>query len=95
MTGLFWTPEAVGDREAIFDHILADNPMAALAMDELFEAQSLQLIAQPHLGRLGRVAGTREWVAHPSYVLIYDLLGPQIRLLRVLHTARQWPSQAG
>lgn len=31
---LFWTPEALDDRRAIFDYIEADNPMAALNLDE-------------------------------------------------------------
>jgi len=30
MIELFWTPEAVDDREAIFDYIEKNNPIAAL-----------------------------------------------------------------
>ena len=37
MMELRWTPEAIQDREAIYDYIEADNPTAALALDELFE----------------------------------------------------------
>lgn len=33
---LFWTPEAIQDRNDIYDDIEADNPAAALALDELF-----------------------------------------------------------
>ncbi|MGN6422568.1 MAG: type II toxin-antitoxin system RelE/ParE family toxin [Asticcacaulis sp.] len=33
---LVWSPEALNDRLAIFDFIAADNPRAALGMDELF-----------------------------------------------------------
>lgn len=33
MMELHWTPEAVRDREAIYDYIEADNPIAALALD--------------------------------------------------------------
>ena len=33
---LYWTLEAIADRDAIFDYIEADNPAAALALDELF-----------------------------------------------------------
>lgn len=43
------------------------------------------------MGRPGRRKGTRELVAHPSYLLIYDVSGRTIRILRVMHTARQWP----
>ena len=89
---LLWTPEAVQDREEIYDYIEADNPSAALALDELFEEKAGRLIDNPGLGRPGRVAGTRELVAHQNRVLIYDVTGDLVRLLRVLHAARQWPS---
>ena len=36
MMELFWTPEAIQDRSEIYDYIEADNPTAALALDELF-----------------------------------------------------------
>lgn len=88
---VLWTPEAIQDREAIYDYIEADNPVAALALDELFEARASHLIDHPGLGRRGRVAGTRELVAHRNYILVYDVKGDQVRVLRVLHAARQWP----
>lgn len=91
MMGLFWTPEAIQDRDEIFDYIEADNPAAALALDELFEAKAGRLLDHPGLGRPGRIAGTRELVAHRNYILIYDTAGDMVRVLRVLHAARQWP----
>jgi toxin ParE1/3/4 len=92
MMALFWTFEAIQDREAIYDYIEADNPAAALALDELFAEQAGRLVNHPSLGRPGRLAGTRELVAHPNYMLVYDTVGHQLRVLRVLHAARQWPS---
>jgi len=60
---LFWTPEAIDDRCSIYDYIEADNPSAALALDELFSEKANRLIDHPGLGRVvGRVAGTRELV---------------------------------
>lgn len=88
---LFWTPEAVEDRRAIYDYIEADKPSAALALDESFSGKADLLIEHPGLGRPGRVVGTRELVAHPNYLLIYDTVGDLIRVLRVIHAARQWP----
>ncbi|WP_415662995.1 type II toxin-antitoxin system RelE/ParE family toxin [Roseateles sp.] len=88
---LRWTPEAIQDREAIYDYIEADNPRAALALDELLEEKAGRLAAQPGLGRPGRVAGTRELVAHQNYILVYDVVGGHVRVLRVLHASRQWP----
>ena len=44
------------------------------------------------MGKPGRVQGTRELVAHRSYILIYAVKADQVQVLRLLHTARQWPS---
>ena len=33
MMRLLWTPEAIADRDAIYDYIEPDNPRAALALD--------------------------------------------------------------
>lgn len=92
MTELYWTPEAIADRGAIYDHIEAKNPAAALALDTLFAEKSGQLTAYPERARAGRVPGTRELVVHRHYLLVYDLIGERIRILRVLHVARQWPA---
>ncbi|MGI9135400.1 MAG: type II toxin-antitoxin system RelE/ParE family toxin [Rhodoferax sp.] len=90
---LFWTPEALDDRRAIYDYIEADNPRAALALDELFAEKVRNLIDHPGLGRSGRVTGTRELVVHKNYILIYDTTVELVRVLRVLHAARQWPRE--
>ena len=47
------------------------------------------------MGRKGRQAGTRELVAHPNYIVVYDVTGDMVRVLRVLHAARQWSPQKG
>jgi len=91
MKALFWTPEAKQDRNEIYDYIEADNPAAALMLDELFSKNAGHLLEHPGLGRAGRVKGSRELVVHANYVLIYDLVDDWVRVLRVLHAARQWP----
>ena len=91
MMELVWTPEAIQDRDDIYDYIEADNPAAALALDELFSEKAAHLVEHPDLGRPGRVADTRELVAHQNYILVYDLVGNVVRVLRILHAARQWP----
>lgn len=87
---LYWTLEAIADRDAIFDYIETDNPAAALALDELFSEKAERLADHPKLGRPGRVDGTRELVVHENYILVYDIAGDLVRILRVLHAARRW-----
>ncbi len=89
---LLWTPEAIQDRDEIYDYIEADNPVAALVLDELFEEKAGWLVDHPGLGRPGRGVGTRELVVHKNYILVYDATADLVRVLRVLHAARQWPA---
>ena len=88
---LFWTPEAAQDRDEIYAYIEADNPVAAMALDERLAEKASRLLDHPGLGRPGRVAGTRELVAHQNYILVYDKAANLVRMLRVLHAARRWP----
>ncbi|WOG30328.1 type II toxin-antitoxin system RelE/ParE family toxin [Endozoicomonas sp. 8E] len=88
---LVWTKPASLDRKDIREYIAQDNPAAALALDELISEKASRLVYHPGLGRPGRVTGTREPIAHQNYILIYDITQDLVRVLRVLHTARQWP----
>jgi len=91
MMELFWTPEAIKDRDDIYNYIEADNPAVALTLDELLSEKASRLVDHPNLGKPGRLTDTRELVAHQNYILVYDLAGDLVRVLRVLHAARQWP----
>jgi addiction module RelE/StbE family toxin len=88
---LVWTKLANHDRKEIREYIALQNPDAALRLDTLISEKAFKLIDHPSLGRIGRIKGTRELVVHPSYILVYDQTRDHIRILRVLHTARQWP----
>ncbi len=88
---LQWTRAARADRGSIYEYIEAENPRAAIDLDERFDDIADRLIDLPHLGRPGRVQGTRELVAHRNYVLVYEIGGDAVRVLHVLHAARRWP----
>ncbi len=88
---LVWTLPAREDRKSIREYIAVDNPSAALDLDELLSERAARLLDHPGLGRPGRLKGTRELVAHRNYILIYDVVVELVRVLRVLHVARQWP----
>lgn len=91
---LEWTGFALADREAIFDFIESDSPRSAILVDETIGEQVQQLMLFPESGRLGRVEGTRELVVRNlPYVVAYRLSGDTVRILRVLHTALQWPDE--
>lgn len=88
---VLWRAMADEDRERIFDYIAQDNPAAALALDEEFEAKAANAALHPTIYRLGRKRGTREIVVRPNYVMVYSVKGQTLTILRVLHAAQQWP----
>ena len=86
-----WKPAAIADRKSITAYIAQDNPRAAIDMGDLLIQKAAQLDEHPRLGRVGRVKGTRELVAHPNYILIYRVVGEAAEVLRVKHAAQKWP----
>lgn len=88
---LLWTPEAVRDREDIYDYIEKNNPLAALALDDLIAERTAVLQDFPRMGRDGRGPDTFELVVHSSYLVVYEVVEMQVRILNIVHTARQWP----
>ncbi len=89
---LVWSPYAPSDREAIFSYIEADNPRAAIHVDEQIAAAIQRLIEFPESGRPGRVGGTRELVVpRTPYIAAYVVGSGIVLILRVLHGAQVWP----
>jgi len=90
---VLWTAQAEQNRLDIFDHIAADNPHAAVNMDQRFGVAASALAKWPRKGPPGRVAGTRELLVHEHYFLIYEIddAADEVHILAVLHTSRRWP----
>jgi len=88
---LNWRASARADLLEIIGYIADDNPDAAQALKDDIPTKADQLPAHPRLYKPGRMKGTREMVIRPNYVVIYRESKTEITILRVLHTARQWP----
>lgn len=87
-----WLPQAQRNRLEQLDYIAQDKPLAAIGQDEQIERQINMLLAHPKMGRPGRVTGTRELVISGTpFVVIYRLQEQSIEVLRLLHSAQQWP----
>jgi addiction module RelE/StbE family toxin len=84
-------PPALQDMEEIFGYIQADNPEAARALLREFHEKIAALADHPKMYRTGRVPDTREMGVRTNYVVIYKENPETITVLRVLHTARQYP----
>lgn len=91
MRRLEWKQIAEDDLAAIVDFIAEDSPTSAerLAVDLHAKADGLR--EHPEMYRPGRKRGTREMVVHPNYVVIYRVRKETVEILRVKHTAQQWP----
>lgn len=91
---LEWSEFAIADRLAIFDYIEIDSPQAAAMIDERIQDAVTALPQFPEMGRLGRIAGTRELIIQRTpYIAVYDVRKRAIRVLRVLHGAQKWPGE--
>jgi toxin ParE1/3/4 len=87
--------EAKQDRADVWNYLAADNPNAAVRLDEQFSQTADRLGSFPQLGRSGKVAGTREILAHKHYRLIYEIREDAAWITGVVHTPRQWPPATG
>lgn len=86
-----WTDEARQDLAAIIGFIASDNPAAADAFLDRIIERADRLPHHPHAYRQGRLPGTREMVIHPNYILVYAVGKGAVTILRLLHSARNWP----
>lgn len=93
---IVWRPMAEADRENIFDYIAQNNPLAAIELDEEFKARAESAARNPEFYRTGRMRGTREIVVRPNYIMVYAIEDENstIVVLRILHSAQQWPPGA-
>ena len=91
MLGLIWNPEARQNVRDIIEYIADRNPAAALQIRRLLDDCAERLTAHPFLYRTGRVAGTREAVVHPNYIMIYEVGINSVEIMSVIHSRHQYP----
>ena len=96
---IVWAETARTGFQGLLDYIHGRNPQGVAALLRKVGAAVSLLGEQPH-GRPGRVAGTYEKsVPGLPYVVAYELDDtspddPALVVLRIIHTARNWPSDA-
>lgn len=89
---LRWTRPALSDLGDIHTYIAEHNPVAALKVVRLLRAQAEGLTDHPHMGRPGRIDGTRELVVSGSaFIIAYRVTETCIDILAIRHGARMWP----
>jgi len=91
---IIWRRVALNDLEEIRRRIAHQNPTAGARIRATIRNAAEQLADYPHLGRPGRVEGTRELViAVTPFMAVYRVLNNRLRILSVIHGARRWPER--
>jgi toxin ParE1/3/4 len=87
-----WSQRAIGHLVAIRKFIEKDSDgSAALVAARILDAIEI-LQTQPHMGRPGRLAGTRELVVSGTpYIVPYRVRRERLELLAVFDGRREWP----
>ncbi len=92
-----FTPQAVADLFDIWSFIAQDNPTAADRVEEAVFRACDFLAESPLAGRIRKDLTSlpvRFWVVQPysSYLIVYDPEKKPLRIIRILHGARDLPS---
>ena len=89
-----WSRRAIDNLIALRAYVAEDSPRSANSVaSRILDAVEL-LTTQPHIGRPGRITGTRELVvAGTPYVVPYRVRGARLELLAVFHGRQRWPDE--
>lgn len=90
-----WSRTALDELKQQIAYIAADNPLAARRVFDSIRNAAATL-GEAASGRPGRVAGTYEkTIPRLPYIIAYEItrspVSEYISILRVIHTARDWP----
>ena len=91
MLNLRWESEARRQLDETVYYIGQRDGAAAARLEEALGRSAERLTLTPFIGRPGRIAGTREWIVHPNYLLIYRISETTIDVIRVLHARQRYP----
>ncbi len=91
---IVWLDEAIDTLNAHVFYIAGEHVDAARRIRVRILDRVEHLRDMPHIGRPGRVGGSRELpVPRTPYVIVYRVRADAIMVLRILHGAQEWPEQ--
>jgi len=91
---IWWSTPATQQLAAAHEYIATDDEAAASGItNHIWDSVDI-LARHPFAGRKGRVAGTRELVIPgTAFLVAYRIEKKEVRILAVLHAAREWPEE--
>ena len=91
---IWWSTPATRQLAAAHEHMAADNEPAATKIANYIWNSVDMLARHPMAGRAGRVPGIRELVITGTPIIVaYRIEKNEVRVLAVLHAAREWPEE--
>jgi toxin ParE1/3/4 len=91
MLPVVWLDSALEDLSSITEYIADKNAKAAYQLNDNLRDDA-ELLGQPMVHyRLGRVAGTHEFVSHPNYIIVYRRTLIAIEILNIVHSRQLYP----
>ncbi len=91
MLNLVWRASALDDLDQIITYIAERDVAAAERLQHAVEDCAERLADHPFMYRSGRVAGTREAVVHPNYILIYRVTEHAVEVVSLVHARQEYP----
>ena len=92
MPKIEWSVPAINDLRSAGEYIAEENQTAARRMASRVQEGVEYLAEHPHMGRPGRLEGTRELVVSGTpFIVVYWVREGGVHILRVLHHTRKWP----
>ena len=88
---VYWSKAAKQDRYDIALYISKKNVDAACNLLDKLDNAARKLRDFPYIAPEERVKGTREFVVHSHYILVYEVHDNIVIILAVLHTSKQYP----
>lgn len=86
-----WQDEAEADLLEILSYISERNAPAAFNLYQSIERALEHLPDHPYLYKPSqRLAGARELVVHPNYIIFYEVTD-RIKIIAVVHAREQFP----
>lgn len=91
---IWWSTPATRQLAAAHEYISADDEAAATEIaNRIWDSVDI-LARHPFAGRTGRVSRTRELVISGTpFIVAYRIEKKEVRVLAVLHAAREWPEE--
>lgn len=87
---IHWNDDAIADLVELITYIAERDPQAAQRLRSRIDLAVASVAEHPYLHQVGRVPGTREIVAHPNFIVVYQVTD-RIEVTSVVHARQNYP----